>query len=87
MIARPINASITRVASTSLNPIDATAYQDIPASTAKQKYPFAQQNIIHAKTGVNTSTTETTIHANAHSSSQVSIVQLIMTTAIIICAR
>ena len=87
MIARPINASITRVASTSLNPIDATAYQDIPASTAKQKYPFAQKNIIHAKTGANASTTKATTHASAQSVSQVSIVQLIMMTAIIICAR
>ena len=87
MITRPTNASITRVASTSLNPIDATAYQDIPASTAKQKDLYAQKNIIHAKTGANASKIKAITHSSSQSVTQLSIVQLIMMTVIIICAR
>lgn len=87
MTARTTNASTTRAASTSYSPIDATAYQDLPASTARQKYPFAQRNTILAKTEVVALTTRATIAASAQLASQVSIALTTSMTAIIICAR
>lgn len=85
--ARATSAPTTRAASTSSTPTAATAYRDLPASTARQKYPFAQRNTILAKTEADASTTRATTAASAQAVTPVPIALTTWMTAIIICAR
>lgn len=80
-------ALITRPASTSYRPIDATAPQDSWENTARRRYPFAQRGTTPVRTEADASTTRPTTAANAQSASPASIVPQTWMTVSIICAR